>query len=321
MMARFFYTQLPAWARPDHPAVRYQRGGEPTSRRRWLAALGSSGAIALALLVGYLIATRLLTIPAGQNPVEGANAALYYPLLAGLLAARLLAVLLTSTTIATEIRRQNWDNLRATERGAELTFRARWMLVFYRLNGLLLIMMLARALLIGMALFELTAFQGRYLDLLINGIIPTISVPIAILLLALLFTAALLLPITMIGFDAAVGLLIATTAPERGRFVLLQVGYLLFRVVSVIGLTVLTGAFLAGDLRADAAASGLLLAAQGAIADGGLAFLHLARLGEIWAIQPYGIALGAALIAFVLGQAIAADRVLIWAIRRAQQVG
>lgn len=322
MIQRLFFTQLPAWARPDHPAVRYQRGDKPLTRRqRLLRALGVVLAGGLLLLIGYLIATRIFTAPAGQNTVESVNAVLYFPLLTLHLLARVLAVALTSGTIAEEIRRQNWDNLRATERGAEMTLRARWIVVFFRLNVVLTASIVARLLLTGLVLYDLTAFQGRYIDLLINGITPEITVIPAILLLALLLTSSILLPITGVGMDAALGLLIATVARSRGASALFQALFVLLRVGIALLLTVLTTQFLAGDLAASDAGAWLLMAGQGALADGGLAFLYLGRFGEVWAIVPYGVAIGAALVLFALAQSFLADRVLALAIRRAQRTG
>lgn len=322
MIQRLLFAQLPTWARPDHPAVRYQRGDRPqTQRARLLRALGEVLAGGLLLLIGYLAATRLFTVPAGQNVVESINAILYFPLLALHLLARVLAVALTSGTIADEIRRQNWDNLRATEHGAELTLRARWVVVFLRLNIILTAAIVARLLLIGLVLYDLTAFQGRYIDLLINGITPEVTVVPAILLLALLLTASVLLPVTGVGLDAALGLLIATAAHSRGASVLLQGLFVLARAGIALLLTLLTTQFLAGELAASDIGAWLLMAGQGALADGGLAFLYLGRFGEIWAIVPYGIFLGPALVLFALMQSFLADRILALAIRRAQRMG
>ena len=41
----------------------------------------------------------------------------------------------TSSFVSDEMRRQNWDSLRATEHGAEMSMRARWVAVFYRLHS------------------------------------------------------------------------------------------------------------------------------------------------------------------------------------------
>ncbi|MBE0690222.1 MAG: hypothetical protein IH587_08905, partial [Anaerolineae bacterium] len=59
----------------------------------------------------------------------------------------------------------------------------------------------------------------------------------------------------------------------------------------------------------------------GALGDWGLYFLHLSSFGEVWAIVPYGIFLGLALMLFALVQAFLADRLLLWAIDRAQSRG
>ena len=66
---------------------------------------------------------------------------------------------------------------------------------------------------------------------------------LAILLVALTMTAALLLPLTALGLDAAVGLLIAATMRERTMRTLIQAGLIGLRLVVtgllLIGVTLL----------------------------------------------------------------------------------
>ena len=88
-----------------------------------------------------------------------------------------------------------------------------------------------RALLIGLMLWELTAFQGRYLDLLINGIVPDVPLVAAVLLVSFTMTAALLLPLTTVGMDAAIGLLVSALVQQRTYSTLLQAVLIFVRVV------------------------------------------------------------------------------------------
>jgi hypothetical protein len=228
---------------------------------------------------------------------------------------------LTGNTIAEEVRRQTWDNMRATESGAELTVRTRWAAVFYKIRGLLAIVLVVRVGLIIGILVDLTAFQGRYLDLLINGIVPDVALPVAALLLAFVMTASLLLPLTAVGFDAAMGLLIATFLQQRTYAVLAQILYIVFRIVLVGGLVFGATQFVNGDLVATDLGSWALIGAFASLGDWGLAFLNLGFFGEIWATIPYGIFLGLALLIFSLIQAALTDLIIGFSVRVAERRG
>jgi hypothetical protein len=328
-MIQRFTGQLPTWARPDHPVLRYELGtiARPSWRVRYARAAGVILIGALLLLGGYFAATQLLRSPAGENGVEIMNNVLFWPLLIVQILLRIVAVTLTSNTVADEIRRQNWDSLRATPFGAELAMRARWATVFYRLRGLLGVVLLARVVLIAGLLWDLTAFQGRHLDLLTTGITPEVALVVAVLLLSFLMTAGLLLPLTAVGFDSSIGLLISATVQQRTYSTLLQALYVFFRIAIVIALVFLASRFLEGQLGFEGLPgvsdllSWVLVFAYAAMGDWGLAFLHLGRYGEIWATVPFGIFLGLALLIFALAQATLADQLLVFAVRRAQRKG
>ena len=326
MLVRLFIGQLPAWARRDHPVLR-QELGATTARvswqRRYGRALGAVVGGGVLLLIGYLIATGLLRHSAGQTPVEVVNAVLFWPLLVLQVLLSIAGLASTSTFVSDEMRRQNWDNLRATELGAEMSMRARWAaVVFYRLRGLLGVVLIARAILIGLMLWELTAFQGRYLDLLINGITPDVPLVAAVLLVSFLMTAALLLPLTTVGFDAAVGLLVSALVQQRTYSTLIQAVLIFVRLALTAGLLVGATLVLQGQfLQSSDGAAWLLMLGFGAIGDWGLAFLNLGRSSELWATIPYGIFLGLALLVFALVQAAVADRLLVFAVRQAQKKG
>jgi hypothetical protein len=280
--------------------------------------------VALVLILGgYLAATGLLQHPPGQNLTESAIAVVFWPTLAVQILMRIGAITMTSNTVTEEIRRQTWDNLRATESGAALALRARWAAVFYRLRPILTIVVLVRVVLIAGILYDLTAFQGRYLDLLINGVVPDTSPAIAALLLAFLMTSTLLLPITGLGFDAATGLLFSALIQQRTYSGLLQILLIILRVAVLLVLTIGATQLINGDLQATAQdwSSWLLIAGFAALGDWGLAFLHLGFYGEIWATIPYGIFLGLALLIFAIVESGLTDWILALAIRQAERKG
>src|SRR5690606_17795119 len=252
---------------------------------------------------------------------EAALAIVYWPLLALQAGLSVGAVLLTGSVVSEEMRRQTWDNLRATAGGAELTLRTRWAAVFYKMRGILIVVTGIRALLIVGILYDLTAFQGRYLDLLINGIVPDVALPIAAMLLAFFMTASLLLPLTAVGLDAAVGLLISAYFQQRTYAVLAQILWIGFRVLLIAGLVFAANEFVTGNMETSDAGAWALMSSFAAFSDWGLAFLNLGFYGEIWATIPFGVVLGLVLLAFSMVQAMLTDWLLAVAIRVAERKG
>ncbi len=329
-MIRFFLGPLPEWAEETHPLLRYELRARG-KRRRALTWLGVLVGIALLVGIGFLTGTQFLLEPLSPNITESANRLLYAPALILQIIVILATYSLTSGAIGEAVRRQQWDSLRATAGGAELALRTRWAAVFYRLRPLLIAITLIRLVLVAGILWDLTAFQGEYLDLLISGIVPQLSIPItpdldlglavAILLLAFMLTAGLLLPFTGVALDAALGLLISIYVRQRTYSALVQVVLILLRfgTMALLGFGYLR--FMEGALPMPDASAFALMFGFGAWADWGLRFLHLSVFGEIWAIVPYGVFLGLALLAAALIQALLAKLLLGWAIRRAQQRG
>jgi hypothetical protein len=316
-------VQLPGWASRSHPILRYELSRAPRLSKRaqyfralWivLLALGLAGG-------GYLIATNFLRQPAGQNLTEQMLAVVFWPMLVAQVGMRIATILLTGGVISEEKRRQTWDNLRATEAGAELTLRTRWAAVFYRMRPVLAILLGVRVILIIGILVDLTAFQGRYLDLLINGVSPEISLPVAAVLLAFFMTAGLLLPLTGVGFDAASGLLVASVFQQRTYAVIAQILIVLARIVIVSALAFAATRFVEGSLEVSNLGAWLLIAGFAALGDWGLAFLNLGFYGEMWATIPHGIFFGLALLVFSMIQAAATDWILNFAVRQAERKG
>jgi hypothetical protein len=323
IVLRKLFPALPHWTRPEHPVMRYQMGVRaPLSRRgKYLRALGVVAAVAALIGLGVLSATSLGTRDAGSYTVETINNILYTPLVLLQILLSVAALLVTVGTISREQQLQHWDNLRATPAGTELLLRTRWFSVFMRLRLMLTLVMIGRLVLLGFLLYDLTSFQGRYIDLLINGVVPEVSVLVAVLLVALTMTAAVLLPITSIGFDAAVGLLVATSVQQRTYSTIIQLVLIFMRIAIVGGLSLLVTAYLGGATDISEPVAWLGVFGQAAVGDWGLTQLYLGRAGEIWTTVPYSILIGLLLVAFCFVQAWAADMVLNLAVRRAQRRG
>lgn len=343
-MLRRFYAQLPAFARPDHPIMRYlllREGRRATRGNQILRWLSIAFLVGLLPLGGWMVATRF-----GTQPIETANRfdAIYLTLYWGLIALqilmRLVAMSATIGVIATEERQQTWDTLKITTEGALLTMKARWAAAFYRLLPVLIILTLARALFILIALYDLTTFQGKYIDILIGGTVPfgepylardmaeSVGVTSGVIITALGMTAALIAPFTALAFDAALGMLVGTLARSRLAGILGQFSLVLVRVL-ITGWALWVGASALtlspfGALNASFAGSapspvlGWLGAFFG-IAEGdlGLTALHLPYVQRMWADYDYGIFIGVAFLGYVLLQALLANLIVGLAARRA----
>src|SRR5258707_804733 len=183
------------------------------------------------------------------------------------------------------------------------------------------IVLLIRIGLIVSILYDLTAFQGQYIDLLVNNVMPEVSAVVAALLLAFVMTAGLLLPLTSIGFDAAIGLLVSVTVQQRVYSVLTQVIVVIIRVGIMIALLVAATQFMRGNLTTSDSTGWLLMGGFSTLGDWGLSFLHLGFYGEVWATVPYGIFLGIGLLLFAMAQSAVTEWILALAIRRAERTG
>jgi hypothetical protein len=316
-------AQLPLWARANHPVLRYELGRtqRATRRTRYARIAGYAALLIVLLWGGYAIATSFFQNTAGQNLTESLSAVVFWPTLLIQVLLQIAALTLTVNMVSEQKRRQTWDNVRATEDGAAVSLRARWALVFYRLRPLLAFVLLVRLLLIGGILVDLTAFQGRYIDLLINGVTPTVPPLVAALLLAFLMTASLLLPLTSVGLAAALGLLVSVNFQQRVYSVLTQVVLIVFLLLVTVALVVGATQFVRGELTLSDGSALALMGSFAAVGDWGLSYLHLGFYSEIWATVPYAIFLGIGLLIFAMAQSALAEWLLALAIRRAERNG
>ena len=321
-MIRRLTGPLPAWAHRGHPVLRYELGTPhpATTRGRLLQWGGVLVLVVLLLAVGVLLATRNLTQPAGQSLTESVHAVVYWPVLLIQFVVGMLALALTLGAVVGEQRQPHWDSLRTTAHGVELALRARWTAVFYRLRWLLFAIIAIRALLIVGILYDLTSFQGRYLDLLLNGITPELSLAVGVLLLSLLMTATLIIPLTSIGLDAAFGLLLSTVIRQPAYVVIVQVVIVLLRAAVIVGLAQAMTQFVDGLVTLERPLSTLLVTGFGMLGDGGLAYLNLGLFGDLWARAPWSVLVPVGLLVFVLLQALLADRMVVLAVRRAERL-
>ncbi len=336
-MLRYFYTQLPDFAHPNHPIMRYAlAAGRKASRRAQLIRLVIGILLALGMLVlGWQIATSFGTVPLDTiNPLDKVFLVLYWPLVIAQVIMRLYALGSTSGVISSEVQHGTWDTLKITSDGALLTMKTRWAVVFYRLQLILGILLLARLFFVAVALINLTSFQGRYLDLLLSGTVPfgppnvsnDAAAIIGILIMSMMITASLLAPFTSVALDASVGMLLGTLSRGRLLGIIGQVVLLVTRILTTAwALQVGAAALSLGPQN-----SGLFPALGGTplemwlgaffgIAEGdmGLTLLHLPHVQRLWADREYGVLVGIAFLGYTLLQAALANLFIKWAGRRA----
>ena len=321
-MIRRILGPLPDWASPENPLLRYElkrAQATPSPATRIFRALGLVLGLVLLVLGSWLILTNGLQQAAGDNVVEVLWRTLDWP---GLILQALLSVLaflLGGVRIGEERQRQTWDPLRVTERGAEIALRTRWVAIFVRLRGLLFVLMLLRALFIAGLLYQVTSHRGAYLDVLTANLIPETPLVLGVLLVAAAITAACLLPLMRVGFDAALGLAVATIVPNRSYVLLLQGFIILLR--AALGGALLWGmtAMLSGELLLP---DGLNLALAGlysAQVDWGLLLLYLGEAGRLWVSIPFAVWLGLLLLGWVALQALLTEALLVLAAQRAER--
>lgn len=321
-MLRRLLGPLPPWARSNHPLLRYElnrtqrNGGRAVQTMRILSwAL----LLALLLLIGIVIATEGLSQPAGVNAPEALWRIVFFPALALQLILRAVALSLGIGVVSEERRRQTWDHMRVTSYGADLTLRTRWVAVFYRLQIPLYTVIVIRILLAVGLLYQLTSHRGGYLDVLTANIIPVLPLIVGVAVLAATMSAAFLLPITAVGVDVALGLLISTVIRSRTVAGLLQVLIIAFHTVLALLLLYGMALFLQGEWTPPGAAPWLLTAAYSIFADWGLLLMQLGEAGEIWAIIPFGVFIGLVMLGWALLQAVAIDLLLAYSARRAEK--
>src|SRR5664279_1399945 len=175
-MLERLYAQLPDFARPTNPVMRYvllQGERRSAPGQRLLRAVSVCLALVLLVLFGWQVATNF-----GTTSLDGVKAGdqvfliLYWPLVIIQLVAQIFAIGATSSVISNEVQHGTWDTLKVTTDGAALSMKSRWASVFYRVRIYLLLLLAARIFFVLVTLYDLTAFQGNYLNILLSGTTP-----------------------------------------------------------------------------------------------------------------------------------------------------
>ena len=279
---------------------------------------------ALILLLGLAAALYAAAFEVGDGANLSARLwqAMYFPALTLQVITLMLALLLGAAAVDAERSRKTWDKLRATEAGAGLALRARWLGILYRLRAPIAVILLLRLLLALAALIELTAFGGHYTKMLSAAATPPLDDwRVGLLLIALSLTLSLAQPLVMIAAAAALGLFLSVTVKARVYATALQVALVALLAAFVLLASAGAADILEGRLiMPDAAQFGVVLA-YSSFGDWGLLLAQLGRLGAVWRVVPAGIFIGPALAALLLLQAFIADGLMSLAERVSERRG
>lgn len=317
---------LPPWARDTHPVLRYLLAREARRQRpalRWTVRMLGGAAVFWMIIGSYQAYTRDMSFGVSEQGESALFSVLYVPLLILQFFVLTSGMVLAASLLAREQQRGTWEAVKITSHGAELALRARWAAVFYQMRWLLVLLLVPRVIFLGQMLWDLTAFQGRHLDLYISGITPEVPVEAAIVLLAGGMTGALLMPLALLGLNAALGLFLATWFQRRPGITISQTLVLLFETAAFLlalmfGWTVLS---YGPDQQLyeyfpmhEKWASVVFMGVAG---DQGLRLMNLETVFRTWADIEYGIWIGAVLLGAVVLVFAITQFLLWWAVRRA----
>lgn len=309
---------LPHWAQSDHPLLQYEltpyRGRGGRGRFAALAVLlGGSAAI---------YAAAILSPAGGANPTSLLWRSLYYPTLILQLATMMAALTLGAAAVGGERSRKTWESLRATEFGAGLALRARWAGILYRLRAPICAILLARIFLKAGMIYDLTAFDGLYAQMLAAQASPPLPAPrLELPLIALAATVALLLPVAQIAVAAAFGILLSVAVRERLFAALIHALLIACQLaLAAAGAFALSPA-LQARAPLETAWSYALALAYSAFGDWGLLAAQLGSLGEIWRGAAFGWTISPALALLLFALGLAADGMMWLAGRLSERRG
>lgn len=315
-MPELWKTLLPDWARPEDPVLQYE-----LARRRLIGSRRKSALqfFLLALLLaggGYLYARG---DAGGENLVDLLWRCLYFPSLMLQAAALLAALAFGIGSVEADRSRQTWDSLRVTELGVEMTLRARWMGILYRLRTPISALLLVRLIMVAGMTVNMTAFGGGYLRVLSSSAGAAPDLWITLLLVILLMTAHILLPLATLGVAGALGILISVTIKQRLFALIFQFVLSAVAVLAVAaGLFAVTSA-LQSRLTAPDGLLFLLFLAYSGFADGGMLLANLGSLGAVWGLLPQGAYLSIGLLLILALEAFLIDGCLGLAIRLSER--
>lgn len=318
---RYLFHEYLDWAEQSKPLLRYEQSrnaANQSSQSRLWRVLGWVGLLSALLLVGYFFATN-----AAQTSLERPYSlaiwrVLILPLFLMQVIFQVAAFSLGMGAVGAERRHQTWDNLRATERGTEISLQTRFPAIFTQLAGFAAFIMLGRIVLLGAILYEVTSFQGDFLNLLSARSNPSVSLELGMILLGAFMTAFVLLPITATSFNIALGLFLSAWMRNRVSSAIVQMLIIALRFVSAGILVYFAWQFAHGGLELDPLAALALLSTSTAFGDWGLLLSQLSMAGEFWRTVPFTIFIGFGLLLWLIVQVALTQALVKLAVRAAE---
>ena len=306
------------------PARERLQAGNPLLHYELGRPAGGNFALQLTALI-LLLGTAAAIYAVAFGVSDGGNLSallwqsMYFPAMALQMITLMLALAQGAASVDGERSRKTWDKLRATETGASLALRARWLGIMYRLRAPIALILLLRLLLALGTLLDLTAFGGHYVKMLSAEATPALSDwRVGMLLIALSLTLSLAQPLAMIASAAALGLLLSVAVVERLYSAVLQVMLAAMFAAFILAASAGVTGILQGRLIMSDAAQYLLVLAYSSYGDWGLL---LAQVSAVWREVAAGAFIGPGMAALLLLQALIADGLMSLAERITERRG
>lgn len=317
-ISRIVIGEVPAALRHSDPALRHTLGA--SRQQIWKSAATQF------TLASLLIVAAWFWVGAGFTDTDSSysETVMAVLLLPTILVQMMLSVSVFVTTagaVNAEKRRGTWTDIRATPEGVALALRGYWAAaVFYRLRGLMLFIYALRLVMIGLLLYDLSGFRGEYIYHMTARVVPEVSPIVGGLLLVITVTAALLMPVVVIAFDAALGLLVAAFVTQRAFLGLARVVIGVSRSIASLMIALVAFSVLLDNSDTSQGVEWGLGLAHGIIGDMGFAYLNAPTLSMLWQRVDYSILLGVVMLLIVFTLALLTDLMIRWAMRRAQRI-
>jgi hypothetical protein len=318
---RYLFRELLEWAEQSKPLLRYEQSRNAPDNRsqaRFWRVIGWVGLLSVLLLTGYIFATNGLQNSLDRPYSQALWRVLIIPLFLIQVIFQIAAFSMGISAVGSERRRQTWDNLRATERGTEISLQTRFPAIFSQLFGFAAFIAIGRLLLLGAILYEVMSFQGDYLNLLSARSVPAVSLELGMILLGAFMTAFVLLPITATCFNIALGLFLSSWLRSRVTTAILQVLIVGLRFLSAGLLFYYSWQFVYQGISLEPMPALGLLSSSAAFADWGLMLSQLSLAGELWRTVPFSIFIGFGLLLWVIVQALLTQLLLKLTVRAAE---
>jgi hypothetical protein len=317
----YLFREYLNWAEQSKPLLRYEQSRNTPDNRsqaRFWRIIGWVGLLSVLVLGGYFFATKGLQTSLDRPYSQALWRVVIIPLFLMQVLLQVAALSLGVGAVGAERRRQTWDNLRATERGTEISLQTRFPAIFSQLLGIAAFIAIGRLLLLGAILYEVMSFQGDYLNLLSARSNPAVLLELGMILLGAFMTAFVLLPITSTSFNIALGLCISAWVRNRAVAAILQMLLVGLRVLGAGLLFYYSWQLLFEGIVLEPIPALGLLSSAAAFGDWGLLLSQLSLAGEFWRTVPYSIFIGLGLLIWLVIQALLTQGLLKLAVRAAE---